>query len=45
MDFDDVEKLNGENVQGELSKQKDKIMKKMVILEDGKASIDKQYAQ
>lgn len=45
IDFDDVGRLDVVNEQDQLSKQKDKILKKMVILEDGKASIDKQYAQ
>ena len=44
IDFEDASKQQKTLVQIQLNDQKDKLLKKMVIVEDSKASIDKQYA-
>lgn len=41
IDFEDVGKQQRQQEQVILSEQKDKLLKKMVIIEDSKASIDK----
>ena len=41
IDFEDVEKQHKQREQEDLNESKDKLLKKMVIIEDSKASIDK----